>query len=261
MTSSPAGLTKNPDRLRETDTGSLSRPDLAVCIPARDEEHTLTQVVEAALAATTNAGSWPPRSEVLVVDDGSVDATVAVAEAAGARVISCAATGKGHAMRRAIEATTAEIIVFVDGDLTSLTPDQITALAAPLRQNRCAMLVKPRYRRALYGRADEGGRVTELVARPLLQLFWPELAHIAQPLAGEYAIRRAVLDEIDLADGYAVELALLIDVYERFGLDAIVQVELGERAHRNRPLRDLTPQARSIIEVALGRARQTPSPR
>ena len=115
------------------------------------------------------------------------------------------------------------------------------------------MLVKPRYRRALYGRPDEGGRVTRLVARPLLQLFWPELAHLDQPLAGECAIRRSALDGIDLADGYAVELRLLIDVYERFGPAAIAEVDLGERVHRNRPLAQLTPQARSIIAMAVAR--------
>jgi len=109
-------------------------------------------------------------------------------------------------MRQAVAATTAGIVVFVDGDLASLEPSHIHTLSEPLLNDPCAMLVKPAYRRALHGRAGEGGRVTELVARPLLQLLWPELAHLSQPLAGECAIRRAALNGIDLADGYAVEL-------------------------------------------------------
>lgn len=225
---------------------------ITVCIPARNEASSIGRVVATALNAFDQPTSH--RGEVLVIDDGSSDGTAAVARAAGANVVSCAPLGKGHAMRQGLAATTAGIVVFVDGDLASLEPGHIHALSEPLLNNSCAMLVKPAYRRALHGRAGEGGRVTELVARPLLQLFWPEIAHLSQPLAGECAIRRTALVGIDLADGYAVELALLVDLYTRFGAEAIIEVDLGERIHRNRPLRELTAQARDIIAAALVRA-------
>ncbi|MGQ0432378.1 MAG: glycosyltransferase [Microthrixaceae bacterium] len=240
------------------DENHTTVPVIAVCIPARNEARTIAGVVATALAAFDQPTS--PRGEVIVVDDGSTDTTAAVAQGAGAKVVRCAPTGKGHAMRRAVAATTADIVVFVDGDLASLEPSHIHTLSKPLLNDPCAMLVKPIYRRGLHGRPGEGGRVTELVARPLLQLFWPELAHLSQPLAGEYAIRRTALAGIDLADGYAVELALLVDLYTRFGAEAIIEADLGERIHRNRPLRELTPQARDIIAAALVRANVTRHP-
>lgn len=257
MTAAPAtiGLTRPvaaPEHERTTG------PAIAVCIPARNEALTIASVVATALAAFDQPAS--PRGEVVVVDDGSTDTTAAVAQAAGANVVRCAPSGKAHAMRQAVAATTAGIVVFVDGDLASLEPSHIHTLSAPLLNDPCAMLVKPAYRRALHGRAGEGGRVTELVARPLLQLFWPELAHLSQPLAGECAIRRTALNGIDLADDYAVELALLVDLYARFGAEAIIEVDLGDRIHRNRPLRELTSQARDIIAAALIRAEATRHP-
>jgi glucosyl-3-phosphoglycerate synthase len=115
-------------------------------------------------------------------------------------------------------------------------------------------MVKAGYERPLHGRAGEGGRVTELVARPLLERFFPALAGIAQPLAGEFALRREVLADIVLDDGYAIDVALLIDVYERFGRQAIVEVDLGERVHRNRPLHELRPHSRAVLDAVLTRA-------
>jgi glucosyl-3-phosphoglycerate synthase len=109
----------------------------------------------------------------------------------------------------------------------------------------------------LHGRPGEGGRVTELVARPLLERFFPALAGIAQPLAGEFALRREVLTEIALDDGYAIDIALLIDVYERFGRESIIEVDLGERTHRNRPLHELRPHSRAVLDAVLTRALPT----
>ncbi len=220
---------------------------VAVCIPAHDEEGTIAAVVATASAAVG-------RCNVIVVDDGSTDRTAARAEAAGARVVRIAATGKGGAMQRAVEATTTDIVVFIDADVISLEPADIVALAEPLVSDPRLVLIKPAYTRALHGHPGEGGRVTELMARPLLQLFWPDLAHLSQPLAGECAIRRSALHNVVLADGYAVELALLVDVYVRFGADAIGEVDLGERVHRNRPLRALTAQALEVLVAALVRA-------
>lgn len=230
------------------------RPSIAICIPARDEAATINHVVGAAMEALQ---AWKGRAdEVVVVDDGSTDETGTLASAAGARVIRTRASGKGDALRQAVWATSAELLVFLDADLTSANPSQVHDLVQPLLDDHHTMLVKPRYRRDLFGRPGEGGRVTELVARPLLQLYWPELSQVAQPLAGEFAVRRAALDRVTLADGYAVDLALLIDIYLTFGLDAIAQVDLGTRVHRNRPLRELTPQAAAILAMALDRALQ-----
>src|SRR2546427_8815247 len=121
------------------------------------------------------------------------------------------------------------------------------------------MMVKAGYERPLHGRAGEGGRVTELVARPLLERFFPDLAGVAQPLAGEFALRREVLADIALDDGYAIDIALLIDVYERFGREAIVEVDLGERIHRNRPLHELRPHSRAVLDAVLTRALSPPT--
>lgn len=233
-------------------------PSVAVCIPARDEAATVDRVVAVALAALQARNGRA--DEVVVVDDGSTDATAAIASAAGARVIGSSASGKGEAMRHAVWGTSADLLVFVDADLTSIEPAHIDRLLRPLVDDEQTMLVKPRYQRDLFGRPDEGGRVTELVARPLLQLYWPALAHIAQPLAGEYAVRRTALDHVALADGYAVDLSLMIDIFVTFGLEAIAETDLGVRTHRNRPLRELTPQAAAIIASALDRPHVTSKP-
>jgi glucosyl-3-phosphoglycerate synthase len=121
-------------------------------------------------------------------------------------------------------------------------------------------LVKATYSRPLNGVPGEGGRVNELVARPIISLLFPELAGIRQPLAGETAAPRTVLEKVRLAPSYGVEMALLIDVASMFGATSIAQVELGERVHRNRPLAQLTPQATEVLRVALERRGATTLP-
>ena len=114
--------------------------------------------------------------------------------------------------------------------------------------------MKACYRRPLGDSPTGGGRVTELVARPVLSLLFPELSGVVQPLAGEVAVRREALEGIELADGYGVELGMLIDISRRYGVGSIAQVDLDVRTHRNRPLHELAPQARDVLDVALGRA-------
>lgn len=224
---------------------------LAVCIPARNEAATIGRVVSAA-RQLHGAGLV---DELVVVDDGSSDATGARAAAAGATVVtSSAGPGKGQALTGAVEATEAGILVFLDADVTNLFPGFITALIAPLLADDTIQLVKAAYRRPLHGRPDEGGRVTELLARPLLRRFFPELTPVSQPLAGECAVRRSALDGVTLADGYGCEVGLLIDIHRRHGLDAIAEVQLGERVHRNRPLLDLRPHADDVLDAVLTRA-------
>jgi glucosyl-3-phosphoglycerate synthase len=225
---------------------------IAVCIPARDEGATIGGIVRTISGRLMAAGLV---DELVVVDDGSDDDTGIRADAAGARVIRCPEpAGKGGALRCAVDATRADIVVFVDGDVVNFPPWFVVSLVAPLVEDPSVMMVKAGYGRPLHGQRGEGGRVTEILARPLLERFYPELADIAQPLAGEFAVRREVLDEVTLADGYAVDIALLIDVWERFGRQAIAEVDLGERTHRNRPLRQLRPHSRAVLDAVLDRA-------
>lgn len=224
---------------------------VAVCVPARNEASTIGNVVR----VVRDLRQLGIVEEVVVIDDGSTDATGAVAAAMGASVVACVGgPGKGQALRTAVEATDADILVFLDADVANFAPHFVTQLIAPFHDDPTVQLVKAAYRRPLDGRADEGGRVTELLARPLLRRFFPELADVVrQPLAGECAVRRHALDEIRLEDGYGIEIGLLIDIYRRFGPAALAQADLGERVHRNRPLRDLRPHCDDVLGAVLAR--------
>ena len=223
---------------------------VAVVLPARNEVETVGPIVHAIRRDLPDLVD-----DVVVVDDGSVDGTAEAAEAAGARVVgSAGGPGKGQAMKAGLEATSADIVVYCDADLYEFESHFISRLVEPLQQRPEVQFVKAVYRRPLGDRPDEGGRVTELVARPLLSLLFPELEHIVQPLGGEYAGRRQVFEAVPFDDGYGVDVGLLIDVAERFGVSAIAQVDLGVRLHRNRPLRQLVPQARAVMAAVLARA-------
>ena len=231
---------------------------IAVCIPARNEAATVGPIVDAIVATLTDrSGGVPLVDDLVVVDDGSDDGTADLARRAGARVVrsESRAGGKGQAMRSALIATDADLIAFVDADVTNFGPHFVTGLLEPLLTGDSVSLVKGFYRRPLHGSPDGGGRVTELMARPVIDLLFPHLAAIEQPLAGETAAPRSVLEKCGLADGYAVELALLIDVAALYGVDSIAQVDLGIRIHRNRPLAELRPQATDVLRAALARAR------
>src|SRR5204862_7074246 len=125
--------------------------------------------------------------------------------------------GKGQALSCAVAYTTADLLVFLDADVRNFSVDFVVDIAAPLLHNAETQLVKACYRRPLHGRPDEGGRVTGLVARPLLERFFPELARVGRPLAGECAVRRSAVEALRLDDGYGIEIGLLIDIYRRFG--------------------------------------------
>ena len=220
---------------------------VSVVIPALNEQETVGGVVEKCLASSAD--------EVLVIDPDSTDATAARAAAAGARVVPWREVdlrepweGKGEALWRGVKAAAGDVVVFVDADVTSLEPWWIDALAKPL-SDPGVHLVK-----ASYERARAGGRVTELTAKPLLRALFPQLAHIRQPLAGEYAIRRSTALRLPFVAGYGVEAGLLIDVASAHGPASIAQAELSPRTHRNRPLTQLGPMADVVARTILARA-------
>jgi glucosyl-3-phosphoglycerate synthase len=228
---------------------------ISVCLPARNEAPTVGAIVRevAALGVV---------DEVVVIDDGSTDDTAEIATKAGARVVAEASilpevgpgSGKGNVLWKSLYVCEGDVICWLDADLRNFSGASVERLCAPLAANPDVMFVKACYTRSFEGAPSGGGRVTELVARPLLSLLFPKLGDIVQPLGGEYAARRAVLEVVPFVEGWGVEFGLLVDIVERFGRDAVEQVDLGSREHRNRPLDELAPQARAILATALQRA-------
>jgi glucosyl-3-phosphoglycerate synthase len=196
--------------------------------------------------------------EIIVVDSRSVDETAAEARAAGASVVSQDDVtgvlppmhGKGGAMWAGLATASGDIVAFVDADVDPFDPRFVSGLLGPLLTDPSIAFVKGFYHRPLmsggYSEPDGGGRVTELVARPLLNLFWPELAGFVQPLAGEAAGRREVLEQVPFVSGYGVEIAMLVDLLDLVGLDGLAQVDLGERVHRNQNTEALGRMAAQI---------------
>ncbi|WP_040812172.1 glucosyl-3-phosphoglycerate synthase [Nocardia concava] len=234
---------------------------VSVVLPALNEESTVAAVV-----ASIRPLLGTLVDELVVLDSGSTDATAARARAAGADVVTREQAvpelepvpGKGECLWRSLAVTTGDIIAFVDSDLIDPDPNFVPKLLGPLLTVDGMHLVKAYYRRPLRtGEAVEhhgGGRVTELVARPLLAALRPELSNVLQPLGGEYAGTRELLTAVPFAPGYGVEIGLLLDTYDMLGLSSIGQVNLGVRQHRNRPLADLGVMSRQILGTVLGRS-------
>jgi glucosyl-3-phosphoglycerate synthase len=237
------------------------RQSVSVCLPARECANTVAAIVSS-LLELQGAGAI---DEVLVVDAQSADGTAAVAESAGAAVVQEAdllagygpVLGKGDAMWRALSVLEGELICFLDADTEGFSAHFATGLIGPLVCEPGVSFVKAFYRRPFTVGAerleDGGGRVNHLTARPALELFYPELAEIRQPLAGEVAARRELLLEIPFATGYGVEIAMLIDVWRRVGLGAIAQVDLEEHVNRHQPLSALSPMALTVLSTIAGR--------
>ncbi len=236
---------------------------ISVVLPARNEEATVGDVVGAIRADLVDA--LPLVDEIVVMDSDSHDRTARVAADAGARVIACSDVvpelgvrpGKGEALWKSLFVTSGDLLVFVDADLVDVGSHYVTGLLGPLLTHPRVALVKAFYDRPLvtsdgvspYG----GGRVTELVARPLLNLLWPGLAGLVQPLSGEYAGRRAALERLPFACGYGVEIGMLIDLVHRFGIDALAQVDLGHRVHRHQTDTALGVMSAEILATSLRR--------
>jgi glucosyl-3-phosphoglycerate synthase len=230
---------------------------VALCFPCRDEAATIGPLVTSARQQLIEA--VPLLDELIVLDDRSTDDTSSVASAAGATVVDIGTIhraygvghGKGNALWASLLASHSDLVVWCDGDVTSFTPDWVVRLLAPLVVDETIQLVKASYHRPTD--AGGGGRSTELVARPLLSLFAPGLAGLAQPLSGEFAGRRSALETIPLVEGWGVEIAMLFDIASKFGADAIAQVDLGVRVHRHRSLHALSVQAAEVMASAFSR--------
>ncbi len=261
---------------------------ISVVIPARNEERTVGRVVAAVRQALLV--DTPLVDEIVVIDSDSTDGTARAAERAGGTVYrACdiapalgARRGKGEALWKSLLVTHGDLLVFVDADLTRWGPHFVTGLLGPLlagqpspgglkpgqpspgqpspgqpNPGQQVQLVKGFYERVRTehdgSTSSEGGRVTELVARPLLSLWWPELAGVVQPLAGEWAARRGLMESLTIPVGYGVELSTLLDTFTRYGLGALAQVDLGSRAHRHQADHDLALMAAELMVVAEAR--------
>ena len=236
---------------------------ITVVVPARDEESTVGSIVRVIRQRLMR--EVPLVDELVVVDSCSTDGTAGVAAAAGARVVRQdkvlghlpVMSGKGEALWKGLAATSGDLVVFVDADVYGFTADFITGLVGPLLMDPAVAYVKGFYHRPLvdggHTVTDGGGRVTELVARPLLNLHWPQLAGFVQPLAGEYAGRREALEAVPFVTGYGVEVGLLVDLLELVGLDALAQVDLGQRQHKHQDNEGLGRMSAQIMLAALSR--------
>lgn len=210
---------------------------VSVVIPALNESRRIAGVVELAKRSSLV-------TEVVVVDDGSVDGTPELATAAGARVITSGLLGKGSSMADGVKATTGALVVFLDGDLAGLDPNLVDRLCEPLVNGR-ADFVKARFSR-------EAGRVTMLTARPLLSVFFPELARFGQPLGGIIAAKRSLLESLRFETDYGVDLALLIDAHEQGA--QIEEVDIGHLEHESQTLEALGSMAKQVVRALLQRA-------
>ncbi len=241
------------------------RGTVSVCLPARECAATVGEIV-GELVGLREAGAI---DEVVVVDAASDDRTAAIARSAGATVLQEGelmsewgpVLGKGDAMWRALSALDGELVCFLDADTEGFSAHFATGLLGPLVCEPGVSFVKGFYRRPLDVRGDGGdgeggGRVNHLTARPALAVFYPELAGVRQPLAGEVAARRELLEGLPFATGYGVEIAMLIDAWRELGLDGIAQVDLDEHRNRHQPLSALAPMAQTVLATVAARLQQ-----
>ncbi|MCW2845613.1 MAG: glycosyl transferase, family 2 [Nocardioides sp.] len=236
---------------------------VSLVVPARNEAATVGDVVTRVREALVDTVSL--LDEIVVIDSDSTDDTYDVATDAGAVVHRSSEIrpdlgsfpGKGEAMWKSLFVTTGEVLVFMDADLVDWDTHFVPGLLGPLLTRPEVDLVKGFYERPMLDGAEagslDGGRVTELVARPLIALEFPALAGLVQPLAGEWAVRRSLFESLSVPTGYAVELAALVDTLSSHGVDAIAQVDLGRRAHRHQDLLDLGAMATQILAAMVAR--------
>ncbi|WP_406285558.1 glucosyl-3-phosphoglycerate synthase [Streptomyces sp. NBC_00209] len=241
-----------PESVRAAANGT----GVSVVLPALNEAATVGDIV--ATIRRELMERVPLVDELVVIDSGSTDATAEVARRAGARVVHRdailprlpAVPGKGEVLWRSLLVTSGDILCFIDADLKDFSADFVSGIVGPLLAHPEVQFVKAMYDRPLGELAGQGGRVTELVARPLLNLHWPLLAGFVQPLGGEYAVRRTLLERLPFPVGYGVELGLLVDALHTVGLDALAQVDVGVRVHRHQDGQALGRMAAAIYRTA-----------
>jgi glucosyl-3-phosphoglycerate synthase len=236
---------------------------ISLALPALDEEETVGKVITTIKKQLME--KVPLLDEIVLIDSNSTDRTREIAEKEnipvyihqhlleklGARI------GKGEALWKSLLVTRGDIVVWIDTDIVNIHPRFVYGIICPMLHNPQVQFVKGFYRRplkiGLKTQAGGGGRVTELTARPLLNLFYPELSGVVQPLSGEYGGRRKALEQLPFFSGYGVETGLLIDIYEKYGLNAIAQVDLLERVHHNQHLEALSKMSFAIIQAVFNR--------
>jgi glucosyl-3-phosphoglycerate synthase len=236
---------------------------ISLCIPTLNEEKTIGK--EVIIFKSELMHRYPLLDEFAIIDSGSTDKTLEIASTFGADVYSSKdilkdlgeRKGKGENLWKALYQLTGDIIVYIDADIKNIHPRFVYGLVAPLIHRPHIQYVKAFYDRPLASsqgiRPSGGGRVTEILIRPLFSLFFPELTAIIQPLSGEYAVRRGVLESIPFPIGYGVETSHLIDVYHRWGMNAFAQTDLDRRVHRNQSTRSLGRMAFGILQTFLSR--------
>jgi glucosyl-3-phosphoglycerate synthase len=251
------------DARRLSELKIAARQRVSVCIPTLNEAETISAIVTTIRVALVE--SVPLVDEILVIDSDSADDTRETAARAGATVFRSAEIapeagtriGKGENLWKALHAATGTIICYLDGDIANFHPGFVTGLIGPLLADPEIDYVKAYYERPLAcgdaTHASGGGRVSEILVRPMISLFYPELCGILQPLSGEYAARRGLLESLPFPAGYGVEIAHLIDLARAGTLDRIAQTDLEKRIHRNRDDGDLGDTAFAILRVIFRR--------
>jgi glucosyl-3-phosphoglycerate synthase len=236
---------------------------ISLALPALNEEETVGKVIR--MMKSELMERTPLLDEIVLIDSNSTDRTREIAEKENIPVYihqqllehMGVRSGKGEALWKSLFVTRGDIVVWIDTDIVNIHPRFVYGIIGPLLLNPQIQFVKGFYRRPLKVgskmQAGGGGRVTELTARPLLNLFYPELSGVVQPLSGEYAGRRAALEQATFSSGYGVETGMLIDVYERYGVSAIAQVDLLERIHHNQHLEALSKMSFAIIQTVMRR--------
>lgn len=242
------------DELVVLDDGSTDRTAEVARAAGARVVTTASILPELTPPAVATAAGRPPGLDGAGADGADGDGT----EGAGGPVAPpdrvTSPGGKGEALWKSLYVTRGDLVCWIDADITDFTPRFVVGLLGPLLTVPQVGFVKGFYRRPHDGTPDGGGRVTELVARPLISKLFPHLAEIVQPLSGEYAGRRELLEQVPFVQGWGVELGLLVDLVERFGPRALAQVDLDVRTHRNRPVAELAPQAMAILSTALRKA-------
>ncbi|MFD7496146.1 glucosyl-3-phosphoglycerate synthase [Streptomyces sp. NPDC059832] len=236
--------------------GEAGRGSVSVVLPALNEGATVGEIVATIRRELMEKVRLV--DELVVIDSGSTDDTAKAAREAGARVVHRdailpripAVPGKGEVLWRSLLVTGGDIVCFIDADLKDFSADFVSGIVGPLLTDPDVQFVKAMYDRPFGDTAGQGGRVTELVARPLLNLHWPQLAGFVQPLGGEYAVRRSLLERLPFPVGYGVELGLLVDALHTVGLDALAQVDVGVRKHRHQDGQALGRMAAAIYRTA-----------